>query len=265
MKPMITVVRRLDTPHQNEQCDAFISGLESLGISYEYNKNQNSIIKTKRVAMWGFRMPHLMAKHDLLVMEHGFIGDRRKYTSLGWNGLNNYAKFHEYPDDKGKRFKEHGGLLNPWKKSGNYILILGQVKGDSSLKGKDIAPWYKMMAKEANEHYGLPVYFRPHPVSQRRRGYESIEGLQNIGGTLEESIRGSLFTISYNSNSCLDSVIQGVPCYAGDMGTMAWDLCMKDLTQIVNPERESIVNRIAWTQFDLEEISKGFPIERLLL
>lgn len=264
MRPEITVIRRLNTPHQNEQCDSFISGLESLGIPYVYNKNQNSVIKTKRVAAWGWRMQHLLPKHDILCLEHGYIGDRRKYTSLGWNGLNNYATFAEYPDDNGARFKRHGGILKPWKNGGEYILILGQVKGDSSLKGQDIAPWYQRMAKEAHDHYGLPVYFRPHPVSQRRKGYESIRGLNNLGGTLDEAIAGALFTIAYNSNSCLDSVMQGVPCYAGDRGTMAWDLCMKEIAPIVYPKREDVVSRVAWTQFDLEEIAAGWPLKRLL-
>lgn len=263
MRPEITVVRRLNTPHQNEHCEAIIAGLESLGIRYAYNKSPSSAIRTKKVAAWGWRMPHLMPKHDLLVMEHGYIGDRRKYTSLGWNGLNNYATFPEYPDDGGKRFREHGGILKPWKVAGDYILILGQVKGDSSLKGKDIAPWYQRMAKEAHEHYGLSVYFRPHPVSQRRKGYESIRGLNNLGGTLDEAIAGALFTIAYNSNSCLDSVMMGTPCYAGDKGTMAWDLCMKENAPIITPARESVVHKIAWTQFTIEEIASGWPLERL--
>lgn len=266
MQPEITVVRRLNTPHQNQQCDAFIAGLESLGIPYTYNRGQFSPVKTKRVAAWGWRMPQLVQKdHDVLCMEHGYIGDRRKYTSLGWNGLNNYAAFPEYPDDKGERFRQHGGVIKPWKTGGKYILILGQVKGDSSLKGLDIGPWYKKTADCLSNIYKVPVYFRPHPVSEKRKGYNSLDGYENLEGSLEDALSDALMTAAYNSNSCLDSILAGIPCYAGDRGTMAWDLCMKDLTVDPCPKREDVVHRIAWTQWSLEEIASGFPLERLMM
>lgn len=264
MQPEITVVRRLNTPHQNQNCEALISGLESLGIPYAYHKSQHTPITTKKAAMWGWRMPHLRQQGiDVLCMEHGYIGDRSKYSSLGWNGLNNYASFPSYPDDRGARFKEHGGVIKPWNLTGDYILILGQVKGDSSLKGKDIEQWYSKLAKEVRRYYGLPVYFRPHPVSRRRGGYLAIKGIPKLEGSLEEAINGAFFTIAYNSNACLDSILSGVPCFAGDMGTVAWDLCMKDLHQIIRPERESTVHRIAWTQWTLEEIASGFALRAL--
>lgn len=219
----------------------------------------------KHVACWGWRNGAIYKSrgHDVLVLERGYIGDRFKYTSLGWNGLNNYASFPDYPDDGGERFKEHGGVLKPWKTGGDYILILGQVKGDASLQGRDISDWYARVAKECQDKYKMPVYFRPHPDSKRRGGYHQIPGIKTLPGTLEESIGGALFTVSYNSNSCLDSILMGTPCYAGDRGTMAWDLCMKDLGQIIRPEREPIVHKIAWTQWTCEEMQTGEPLRAL--
>lgn len=218
------------------------------------------------VACWGWRKGQkLYAKGcDVIVMERGYIGDRFKYTSLGWNGLNNYAKFPDYPDDGGLRFKLHGGVIKPWKKDGDYILILGQVRGDASLKGQDISGWYKDIAEKAKSLYGIPVYFRPHPESVKKGGYSRIDGIKNIEGSLNEAMSGALLTIAYNSNSCLDSILAGVPCYAGDKGTMAWDLCMKSLDELYYPEREEVVHKIAWKQFTIDEIMDGWPLKRLL-
>lgn len=219
------------------------------------------------VVCWGWKRQIGQAlrrqKKEVLVAELGYIGDRKTNISLGWNGLNGHAEFPDYPDDGGERFRKHGGVIKPWKRDGDYILILGQVKGDASLRGKDIMPWYLAMAKEAERVYGLPVRYRPHPESTRRRGYESLSGFENIHGSLSDAINGALFTISYNSNSCLDSIMSGTPCYAGDRGTMVWDLCMKNLDKLYYPEREGVLHQIAWKQWTLDEIRCGLPFERL--
>lgn len=246
--------------------DSVYGGLITAGHSV---KRINSPCKKTEdyVVCWGWKRNVaqllMQRKKQVLVAELGYIGDRKTHISLGWNGLNNYASFPEYPDDGGKRFKDHGGIIKPWKRDGKYILVLGQVKGDASLKGQDIMPWYLKTAHDAYNHYGIPVYYRQHPESVRRRGYESLYGFDNIGGTLEEAMSDALFTIAYNSNSCLDSILAGIPCYAGDKGTMAWDLCMKDIKELYYPEREKTVYQIAWKQWTLDEIRQGIPFRKL--
>lgn len=219
----------------------------------------------KTVACWGWKRGKALRDkgYNVLIMERGYIGDRFKYTSLGWNGLNNYATFPSYPDDGGERFNKHGGIIKPWKRHGEYILILGQVRGDASLKDYDVSRWYGEIAIKAKEIYNLPVYFRPHPESVRRGGYFSVNGIENMGGSLQEAMSGALFTIAYNSNSCLDSILSGVPCFAGDRGTMAWELCMPKINELIYPERERIAHSIAWTQWTQEEISSGFALKGL--
>lgn len=245
---------------------ALMKGFEKLGVEHIVINN-GAFPKTKKIVCWGWRKGAAYRNtgaFEVLVMERGYIGDRFSYTSLGWNGLNNYATFPEYPDDGGARFRAHGGVLKPWKTGGKYAVILGQVKGDASLKGQDISPWYAQTAEEIRQFYDIPVYFRPHPDCMRRGGYHSVDGCPKIDGTLQEVLDGALFTVAYNSNSCLDSVLSGVPCYAGDKGTMAWDLCMKDIKKIVMPDREKVVNAIAWKQWTTEEIESGEALKRLV-
>lgn len=258
------------TPLGNVPCaglDAAYEGLLNIGLDVRRIPHF-SLTKDNIIFCWGWKRrvaeKYRFLKRNVLVLELGYIGDRTKNISVGWNGLNGYAEFPEYPADKGERFRSMGGVLKPWKTGGEYILILGQVKGDASLKGKDIMPWYQECASRAKEVYGLPVYFRPHPESKRRRGYESVYGIENMDGTLQEGIDGALFTISYNSNSCLDSIMAGTPCYAGDMGTLVYDLCMKDIENIVKPDREKVIYEIAWKQWTLEEIRTGKPFIKAL-
>lgn len=261
---MIQILSGIKAAHQLEHQDAIYLGFKNIGIDCEKIFDKSKI--SSDASCWGWRLGKQIRDlgKNALVIERGYIGDRFKYTSLGWNGLNNYAKFAPYPDDGGKRFKDHGGIIKPWNKDGGYILILGQVKNDASLQGKDITNWYMRMAKEAKEHYGLPVYFRQHPDAARRGGYAHISRVPTLTGTLQNAIDGALFTIAYNSNSCLDSILSGKPCYAGDSGTMAHDLCMKDLKELYYPEREKKVHSIAWNQFTIEEIASGWPLKGLI-
>lgn len=262
-------IKPQQTPLGKVPCDglnAAYEGLRKSGVNVK--RVAHSVLAgTDIVVCWGWKRQiaerFKLLKKQVLVIELGYIGDRTKNISIGWNGLNGYAAFPEYPSDNGERFYSMGGKLKSWKTGGDYILILGQVKGDASLKGKDISSWYRDCAKKAKEVYGLPVYFRPHPESRRRRGYESIKGIENIGGSLEDALSGALFTIAYNSNSCLDSILAGVPCYAGDRGTVAWELCMSNLAELYYPERENVVYQIAWKQWTLDEIKSGLPFYEL--
>lgn len=262
---MIDILANPNATHQVEAANALQSGFKIHGI--ESNIIQfASKSPHKNIACWSWHNGKRLYDDGktVLVMERSYIGDRFHYISLGFNGLNGHAIFPKYKDDGGKRFREIGGKIKTWKKTGQYILILGQVQNDASLQGKDISKWYRDIAKQASEAHGLPVYFRPHPEAARRRGYLSVNGMENIGGDLQSCLDGALFTIAFNSNSCLDSIMSGIPCYAGDKGTMAYDLCMKDIRNIIYPEREDVLHRIAWTQWTPQEIASGLPIKGLL-
>lgn len=220
------------------------------------------------IVAWGWRnRTRIMGKrHDVMVFEMGYIGDRWEHISIGWNGLNGYAARPSYSDDGGQRFRDHGGVIKPWREGGDYILILGQLHGDASLKGSDVGPWYSEIAQKAAKRYGKPVYFRPHPQSDesKNRRYHSVDGIQNLGGTLTDALDGALFSITFNSNSSLDSVMNGTPCYAADRGAMAYDICMHDIDKIVYPDREKCLYSIAFAQWTVDEIREGAPMIDLL-
>lgn len=240
---------------------AFVQGLRALGIPTGHKPGPR-----EPVACWGWRVGQRFAAsgHPVIVMERGYVGDRFAYTSLGWNGLNGYARFPEYPDDGGARFLEHGGRILPWRESGDYVLILGQVRGDMSLRGRDLTGWYAEQAALAARRYGLPVYFRPHPLG-REKGFASVPGVRELPEcSLADALAGARLAIAYNSNACLDAVLAGVPCYAGDRGTMAWRLCMRRVDELAYPDREEVAHQIAWCQWSLEEIASGRALVELM-
>lgn len=263
---MTVVEMRIGSPGGNSpgaHRNLLAMGLARLGV--DVRRAPLNAARGTHVACWGWRQGQMLrnAGKQVLVMERGYVGDRFRYTSLGWNGLNNRASFPEYPDDGGARFRRHGGAIRPWKDGGDYILILGQVRGDASLQGRNLTPWYQQVAHDAKRRFGKPVYFRAHPKSHLR-GYSEVPGVPSLDGDLDTALSGALFTAAWNSNACLDSVLAGVPCLAGDAGTMAWDVCMHDLDDIVRPAREPLAHRIAWTQWAPDEIESGNAMRKLI-
>jgi hypothetical protein len=244
---------------------AMAEGLKALGVEVHFALSA-STVKTRYASCWGWRIGKELqerGKH-VLVMERGYVGDRFRLTSLGWNGLNGFATFPEYPDDGGERFRAHGGKIEPWRPGGKYILILGQVPTDASLRGAKIDQDYLLWANRLSHIHGLPVYFRPHPDLAKRGINQTVPGTTLSMGTLREALEGALFTVCYNSNSAVDSVLAGVPCVTMDAGSMASKVTSSKLETLLLPDREPWAHALAWKQWSIEEIASGFPLEKLL-
>lgn len=227
-------------------------------ISYSYLE-----VKSRYVACWGWRQGALLRQrgHEVLVMERAYLGDRFKWTSLAWNGLNGHGRF---PDiDAPSRFKENF-QMQPWKKGGDYALILGQVVGDASLKGQDMKPWYERKAAEVKAVHGIPVHFRIHPEMTKRGKTQFIEGTVKSSGSLDEALSGAAFTIAYNSNSGVDSVLAGIPSQSFDTGSMAWPVTGHEVSEVLRPDREEWAEKLAWKQWKPEEIASGEAVKYLL-
>lgn len=262
----ITLIANPRTKHQSDALQATEIGLKKWGVNSIILSNSLSLPKTKHVAVWGWRkgLPLRKLGYDVLVWERGYIGNRFLYTSLGWNGLNGYAEFPPCVDDNGKRFKELGVEIKPWRHGGEYALILGQVPGDASLKGMDMIPWYEKIAREITLTHDIPVHFRPHPDVKKRGIIQIVRGTIRSVGTLDEALKDAVFTVCYNSNSSVDSVLNGVPCVIGDRGSMAYDMCSKSINEIIYPDREEWANRLAQKQWTAEEIKSGEALKGII-
>ncbi len=260
----ITVVSSFRATHQLVHQEALCKGLAKIGIPAKKSFSAEHV-GTEYVACWGWRNGKLLRERgkEVIIMERGYLGDRFAYTSLGWNGLNGHAFFPHYPDDGGRRFADHGGEIKPWKEDGDYALILGQVPGDASLRGQNLLPWYTRMAEEIRALYQIPVYFRQHPDLTRKGVVQRVPGTVKSRGTLQEALSGALFSVCYNSNAAVDSVLAGTPCIVGDDGSMAYSMCAKSLAQIMRPDRAAWAHGLAWRQWSIEEMESGEALRGL--
>lgn len=259
MSDDLTIFASPTSAHQSEHAVAMQKGLSQHGLRASIVAKASVSECAKRVVCWGWRLGEQLRNmgREVLVMERGYIGDRFRWTSLAWNGLNGRGQFGRIPDDDGERFQKHFlELYRPWDAQGWYTLIVGQVRGDASLQGRDLTPWY---AQQAKRHSG-EIWFRPHPEALRR-GHQDTppDGATIDVGPLDLSLEAARRVVTFNSNTGVESVLAGKPTFVEDEGSMAWPM---------RGEREPAgrapwAAQLAWKQWTIDEIESGFAWEHV--
>lgn len=244
--------------------NAMYIGLKTTGFDVAMNTESN-IGNYDISVCWGWRRgTKEKAKNKrVLVMEHGYMINRHKWISLGWDGLNNNANFLNEDvsfDRWNDIFREH---MKPWKFDGEYILFCGQVPGDMSLNGKILVDWYIPTAQKASKEYRLPVVWRPHPLDKFGSRIKIPKAKLDVKTPLTESLKKAAAIMAFNSNSLIDGVMSGVPPIAFDKGTMTWDLCAKNYEPLKRLDREDWGRKMAYTQWSLDEIENGTAIKHI--
>lgn len=207
---------------------------------------------------WGLRRPwgqKAMADGKrCLVIERAYLGDRFRWISMGFNGLNGHADFRnaDVPDDRWHRHWSH--QVRPWRDGGEYALVIGQVPGDAALRGLNIYNWCQQQVYAAKKRYGR-VVFRPHPLAKQKM---QLDGAEYSERTLAEDMAGAAVVITYNSNTAVDAVMAGVPAVAMDSGSMAYAVASHSVDDaLYTGDRSDWGRRIAYAQWLPEEVEDG--------
>lgn len=179
----------------------------------------------------------------VIVIDVGYIDREAGFYSVGWDGLNAIQPA-ECPGD---RFK----LIKPREKAkkGTATLLLGQCPGDAQLPvNYDPKVWALAKAKQ----YDNPVWkaHPKHPVE--------IPGVASV-----DSFDGAKVAVTYNSTAAYECFLRGIPVISDSA-------CYQELTctadNIVPPSEKDLqafMNRLAYSQWTLEEIASGAAFDVL--
>lgn len=268
MKPL-AIVASSSSSHQRLLGEALVSGFKNHGVNAFVVPSQHHARQYLHISVWGWRLGQVLAgmKRDVLVMERAYLGDRFRYFSLGWNGLNGRADFGQPKVDLEARFQEHfSHLYKPWDPRGSYVLLCGQVPGDAALGGRDLRPWYAEKARAAAAFYGLPVRFRPHPLAKAKGINPAIPGAPEMACSYEEALEGARVVVTFSSNSGVDALMAGKPTVAFDEGSMTWGTSFSDfsLDDSEPAGRLEWAQRLSGCQWLPEEVATGAPLAGLL-
>lgn len=181
-------------------------------------------------------------KLDCLILETGYInrgsGPENHYA-LGWNGLNGRADFRNEnsPPD---RMEKLGVKLKDWK-DGKHIVLCGQVPWDASCDFVDHRKWLADAVENIKSVSSREIVFRPHPKAP----LPNITGCTYSTKPLIEDLENAHCLVTFNSNSGVEALIEGVPVFGFDEGCMYWKICNKNWLDIENPQR---IDRTQWIQ-----------------
>jgi hypothetical protein len=257
---------------------AIRTGLDRLGIAHS-SMDSSADVAVIWSQLWHGRMKANQGVWDafrrsgrpVVVAEVGML--RRGSTwKLGVNGTGSTAYYG--PDVIPGRAEHLRIATQPWTNSGLNIVIAAQRSDSEQWTGQPpTVAWLTETANTIRKYTDRPIIVRPHP-RQRIGNIPGcvIEMPRPVQGTYdnfdyERCLSTAWAVINHNSGPGSLAVLNGVPAFV-DASSLAATVGNLDLAQIEQPnrpDRSQWINQLAQTEWYVEEIASGLPLERLLL
>lgn len=211
-------------------------------------------------------------RKPVIVLEVGGI-KRGTTWKVGLNGINRDANFGTMGNNA-DRAVSLGLSLKPWRSQGDHVLICGQH--DKSLQWQNMprmSEWVMNTIDTLQQYTDKPIVFRPHPRCQLpdiERQYQNVyrDQPEKISGSYDDynlSFHKTDAVISWSSNPGPHAVLTGTKVFTGP-SSLAYPMSIESLSQINQthcPDRQQWLNDYAWTEYTIEEIMQGIPLNRL--
>ena len=212
-------------------------------------------------------------------------------------GLNHYTfdegifKNENSPSDRWEQIqKEQDIEIKPWKKKGDYILILTQNPIDTSLnnlvkKPGDYENFIRSTIENISKYTDEDILIRPHPRFTFRFNKDTLkdinvknkvmfsENLNNFnvtngGEDIYKDLENARVAISYSSNSLTEAICEGVPCISLSKTSHAYPVSFHTLDVLRHKElpefdRTQWLYDCSYTQWKMSELNSGIVHERL--
>lgn len=261
---------------------------------------QNNIIEQKRKKFKPHYQYILDSKKPFIVVESSVFRknmqqppSKNAYHRFAWFSYfqdEGWYNNHNCPPDRWIEVKAMQHLeVKPWRQEGQYILLVLQRPGDSSLKNllKKYGTYeifLKNVIKDIRKNTNKPIKIRLHPLRQdvqlgiiEQLNLDGITisdnnspnkgGVLDGGDGLQKDFDNAFAVVGFNSNALTESVCEGIPTFSLCPSSMAWQCSNKDLKNLDTPKtfkRDQWLYNLAYCQWREDEIAKGLPIEHLL-
>lgn len=254
--------------------NSFAAGLKSLGHTVEYHSGKGDVAVIWSV-LWHGRMRSnqtIMSRYrergkPVIVIE---IGSLKRDTSpegrdlsatwkIGINGINLPHYF-----VKGKtseRFQKLGLNLQPWKTSGENILICSQhERSEQWINMPPTDVWILEKIKQIREHTDRPIRIRSHPRFPVRRNFKEYNATTSTGNFTAE-LNNAWAVVNHCSGPGIEAVLAGVPAFVGDISLAApvGNTSLSTINNPLKPDRTQWANDLAWTEWTQQEMAQGIP------
>jgi len=217
-------------------------------------------------------------RRNMIQPPHPMAYHRYSWTSY-FRDEGNYCNENS-PSDRWLRIqKEQRIEIKEWRTSGEYVLVILQRPGDSSLKNLlnihgSYEKFVEYTLQTIKENTDRPIRVRMHPLRQEQQ----LDILKNLdveistntqgagllegGDGLYEDFSKAYAVVGFNSNALTESVCEGIPTFSLCPSSMAWDCSNKDLKLLESIEyfeRNQWLYNLGYCQWREDEIAKGYP------
>jgi hypothetical protein len=232
------------------------------------------------------RSPHLMfrkqiidmqrsiRKHTLAIDSNLFLyrdpGNTKQYLRFSLNDVfpTTGIYFTDRVDpDRWKQIKTDIGFdLQPWRESGDHVLICLQRNGGWSMGGLDVMKWLDRTVKRISAYTDRPIVVRAHPGDRRAKSYLRIRH-KNVTISTNENIlddfKNCWAVVTYNSSPGVAAAIEGIPVFVTDpnpQNSQAFQIANRDLAFIEQPltfSRQAWIEKIGMCHFNFNDLRNG--------
>jgi len=256
--------------------DAFEKGLKSHG--HESVKSHEDVAVIWSV-LWHGRMSSNKLIYDRCIKENKpviiiEVGNLIRNTTwrISLNHINSLGEFGNLANLDSTRPSKLGVELKPLpEKRRGEILIATQHERSLQWEGMpSMKSWTEQMINEIRKRTNRRIIVRPHPRSLFPLKIPNIMISQpkKIPNTYDDF---DIFynyhcVINHNSGPAVQAAISGVPIIC-DTSSLAGELSSKldDIENVQLPDRTDWFLRLCHTEWTVDEIAQGIPLQRLLL
>jgi hypothetical protein len=255
--------------------DAFEQGLKSLGHEIVSNNEEVAVIWS---VLWHGRMSANQAIYEkcisenrpVLIIEVGNL-KRNELWRISLNHINSLGIFGNDLQLDNNRPQKLGVELQPISTDRRgEILIATQHERSLQWTGMPtMRAWTEKLIGEIKQRTNRRIVVRPHPRSPFPVKIPGVlvDSPRRVPNTYDDF---NIFynyhcVINYNSGPAVQAAIRGVPVIC-DSSSLAGELSEK-LENIENPmlpDRSEWFLKLCHTEWTVEEISQGIPLQRLL-
>lgn len=211
--------------------------------------------------------PKLVCESNLFRKNSYDINSEYCYYRLGWGHFLRSGNFNNKnsPPDRWNRLQKLQNLeIKDWQTNGNYIVLVLQKPGDSTLnslyeKFNSYENWIEYTIQNIRKQTDRKILIRPHLQTTKLnfRQFESKENNVEIskvfkdrttiegGKSLEEDFKNCWAVVGYNSNSLVESTLAGIPTFPLSDESVVWDVSNKDKLELLESPNIDI-DRTQW-------------------
>ena len=251
---------------------------------------QHNIIGQKRKSLQKYYQYILNSKKPFIVAESAVFRRNmiqpphpKAYHRYSWTSY--FQDEGDYcndncPSDRWEQIQKDQDIeIKDWRLKGEYILIILQRPGDSSLtrlykKYKTYEGFLTNVVNEIEKYSDKPILVRMHPLRQKQQ-YEILQkfnvkissnthGAAKLEGSdgLYKDFKDAFCVVGFNSNALTESICEGIPTFSLCSSSMAWQCSNKNLSTINNPQifdRQQWLNNLGYCQWTEDEVAQGLP------